>query len=159
MWYSTARSSFHTVTVKPKKVRGISTIKGNSQDFLLLENYDRGFAAAVQEVQQWKTKRNLKRRLALCICHVFQEFPFRWETTWRDAAETEKEAWGEEPGSCTALPRGWSSPAVTSPFEAKQKCSEVPCNAAFSSLGTPREGFITGGVYMCYFKILKSHQS
>jgi len=71
MWYSTAQSSFHTVTVKPKKVRGISTIKGNSQD------YDRGFAAAVQEVQQWKTKRNLKRRLALCICHVFQEFPFR----------------------------------------------------------------------------------
>lgn len=108
------------------------------------ESIARGIAATVQAAQQWKTKRSPKRRLALHLPRVSG-----WETTWRDAAETEKEAWGEGLQCCAALPSGWSSPAVMSPFEAKQKCSAVPCNAAFSSLGTPRGGFFTSGVDTC----------
>lgn len=40
---------------------------------------------------------------------------------------------------------GWYSPAVTSRFETKQKCSAVPCNTTFTSLGTSKKGFITTG--------------
>lgn len=47
--------------------------------------------------------RNSKRILPLCICCAYQEGSVRWETSWSDAAETEKAACWEGSPRCAAL--------------------------------------------------------
>lgn len=50
----------------------------------------------------------------------------------------------------------WYSPAVASRFETKQRCSVVPCNTIFTSLGTSKAGFITAGADKCSLTYIKS---